>query len=134
MALSRFRFALQPLLDARRREEDELRDELAAAVRQATSECRRAGLSRDAFTHEARRFSDSALSLAPPTIRDALERLALLEAAMRSAESAARRSTACADSARTAFYPNDERREIIAKLARPRPPLAVDLAESIARA
>jgi flagellar M-ring protein FliF len=32
------------------------------------------------------------------------------------------------------LYPSDERRDIVGRLARPRPPLAVDLAESIARA
>jgi flagellar biosynthesis chaperone FliJ len=111
--MSRFRFALQPLFEARESHERECRLDLAAAACALAEERQRARGAHDAFSRAARSFAASATQLPPEAFREALVRLELFERAARSADASVGRFALREESARAAFVrARAERRRI----------------------
>jgi len=128
----RFRFSLQPLLDARERDEDEARAILLAAAHGAACERARAAALRAQLAQAGRAFVAASLKREPAAVRTALVERELLLAALARAgalacaanegEAAARREFAgpwsarrrievLRDRARATFQQAAERRE-----------------------
>ncbi len=111
--MTAFRFALQPLLDARQRAEDEARARLFAAASAHARDLARAQALRAAFVRAGRVLAAPEQERDARAVREALSAADLYATATTRADAAARESAARESAAREAFAgARRERRQI----------------------
>ena len=101
--MSRFRFALQPLLEARLREEDECRAALAAAAHDAAGACARAYAAQAALARAGADFRALGCAVSDAEVREASARMQLLGDAFACARANAERGSESEAHARAAY-------------------------------
>jgi hypothetical protein len=125
--VSGFRFALQPLLDARRRTEDEARARTFAAANESARERERAAALRAAFVRAGRALHAPTSDLG--AVRDALAAAELYGDAVARADAAVRRAAEREAAARAEFARvRAERRQVEALRDRARAAFRAELA------